>query len=82
MFGGSCRGYAGFGFAVFKLRKGRQNVHPMAFDFHTAWSALLFQRYTFMMEQCMIANFSIMFFICKGVVLTCAAVVVGKNRPV
>ncbi len=28
-------GYAGFGFAVFKLRAGAQEVHPMAFSFPT-----------------------------------------------
>lgn len=39
---GKLPGYAGFGFAVFKLRKGRQDVHPMAFDFHTAREGRLF----------------------------------------
>ena len=35
-------GYAGFGFAVFKLRKGRHNVHPMAFSFPSAVPDRLF----------------------------------------
>ena len=29
-------GYAGFGFAVFKLKRGSQKVHPMAFTFPTS----------------------------------------------
>ena len=35
-------GYAGFGFAVFKLRKGRHDVHPMAFSFPSAVPDRLF----------------------------------------
>lgn len=34
--------YANFGFAVFKLRKGYQQVHPMAFRFPTATPGKLF----------------------------------------
>ncbi len=35
-------GYAGFGFAVFKLRSGEHNVHPMAFSFPSAVPDRLF----------------------------------------
>ena len=35
-------GYASFGFAVFKLRKGKHNVHPMAFSFPSATPDKLF----------------------------------------
>ena len=35
-------GYASFGFAVFKLRKGRHDVHPMAFSFPTARDGSVF----------------------------------------
>jgi hypothetical protein len=35
-------GYAHYGFAVFKLKPGEQQVHPMAFEFPTASSARLF----------------------------------------
>ena len=35
-------GYAGFGFAVFKLRKGAHDVHPMAFSFPSAVPDRLF----------------------------------------
>lgn len=35
-------GYAGFGFAVFKLREGRQDYHPMAFSFPSAVPDRLF----------------------------------------
>ena len=35
-------GYASFGFAVFKLKKGRSDVHPMAFRFPTRWPEKLF----------------------------------------
>ena len=35
-------GYASFGFAVFKLRKGRHVVHPMAFSFPTARDGSVF----------------------------------------
>lgn len=34
--------YAKYGFAVFKLRKGKSEVHPMAFDFPTALEGRLF----------------------------------------
>jgi hypothetical protein len=34
--------YAGYGFAVFKLRKGKSEPHPMAFDFPTALDGKLF----------------------------------------
>lgn len=34
--------YAGYGFVVFKLRKGNAHIHPMAFKFATAHSNLLF----------------------------------------
>ncbi len=35
-------GYKGFGFVVFKLRKGQHNVHPMAFSFPSATPERLF----------------------------------------
>lgn len=35
-------GYASFGFAVFKLKKGRHDVHPMAFSFPTAKAGSIF----------------------------------------
>lgn len=35
-------GYAGFGFAVFKLREGRRDYHPMAFSFPSAVPDRLF----------------------------------------
>ena len=35
-------GYTGFGFAVFKLRKGTHSVHPMAFSFPSATPERLF----------------------------------------
>lgn len=35
-------GYKGFGFAVFKLRKGTHSVHPMAFSFPSATPERLF----------------------------------------
>lgn len=35
-------GYKNFGFAVFKLKPGAQNVHPMAFEFRTDLPARLF----------------------------------------
>ena len=35
-------GYKDFGFAVFKLKPGAQNVHPMAFEFRTDLPARLF----------------------------------------
>ena len=35
-------GYASFGFAVFKLKKGRHDVHPMAFSFPTAKEGSVF----------------------------------------
>lgn len=36
------KGYAKFGFAVFKLKKGLQKVHPMAFEFPSSSPARLF----------------------------------------
>ncbi len=35
-------GYAGFGFAVFKLKQGNRHVHPMSFSFPTAMPDKLF----------------------------------------
>lgn len=35
-------GYKDFGFAVFKLKKGRSRIHPMAFVFPTRWPEKLF----------------------------------------
>jgi len=35
-------GYRDFGFAVFKLKKGKSKVHPMAFNFPTRWPNKLF----------------------------------------
>lgn len=36
------KGYAKYGFAVFKLKAGAQTVHPMAFDFPSASTRLFF----------------------------------------
>lgn len=35
-------GYKDWGFAVFKLKKGKKKIHPMAFEFPTRWSEKLF----------------------------------------
>lgn len=39
---GKLPGYADFGFAVFKLKKGRSEVHPMAFTFPSALTETVF----------------------------------------